>query len=95
MLKRRRAAIINKQSIPYGLEKVEYLQTGESGPYLKTDVIANDYGDNFGFKTNFLYTDADGTWVTNILILGARKGSMVENVELSRYGGGMFRWGTE
>ena len=27
MLKRRRAAIINKQSVPYGMEKVEYLES--------------------------------------------------------------------
>lgn len=42
MLRRRRAAIINKQSVPYGMEKVEYLESSGTQCIL-SDLICKGY----------------------------------------------------
>lgn len=42
MLRRRRAAQINRQSIPYGSTKVEYLESyNVNGPWIQTGLISN------------------------------------------------------
>ena len=80
--------------LPMVYSRTDYLEsTGTQ--YINSKIIANDYGDNLGFNGSFSWTNVSNTWATNVMIFGARKSSKVENIELSKYGGGMLRWGTE
>jgi hypothetical protein len=91
MLRRRRAAQINRQSVPYGMEKVEYLRTTGT-QYINTNVYAKS-----GLFTKLTVKVNEWTGWNNINIVFAHKTNLTETYALSLnynsgYGFAGFFW---